>query len=84
MALFCVYSENAAPKRATTETIVAAIRNSEGIAVVAADEMKATRSRSVVESRIRMIRSGTALFTISPIVWGLFFCLKEFLSRFLD
>jgi hypothetical protein len=32
--------------------------------------MKATKSRSVVESRIRIIRSGTALFTISPIVWG--------------
>jgi hypothetical protein len=63
--------------------MVAAMRNVEGIDV-AIEETKATRSSSVVARRTSKIIRGTALFISVTTLFGFIFCLKEFLSRFLD
>jgi hypothetical protein len=41
-------------------------------------------SKRAVASRIKSTRSETVLLIFSPITCGLSFCLKDFLSRFLD
>lgn len=56
-------SEKTAPNSATTETIVAAMRNGEGVAAVASTEE--IRSRSALAIRIRRTSRGMAAFFVS-------------------
>lgn len=62
--------------------IVAARRNGDGFLDVEIAEK--TRSKSAAEMRIRSNKIGMALFISVPESFGEAFCLKAFLSRFLD
>jgi hypothetical protein len=62
--------------------MVAAMRKGEGTDEV--DIVEVMNSRSAVASRIKSTRHGPVLFICSPLTCGSGFCLKDFLSRFVD
>lgn len=65
--------------------MVAASRYGEGIGLVVMDRANLIISSSAAANKITRIRRGAALFFMLVIIIGGFvFCLKEFLSRFLD
>jgi hypothetical protein len=77
-----VYSEKRAPNSATEATMVAASRNGDGATDV--ETVEEIRSRSAVASKIRRSKRGIDFFIlVTNFVFGVF-CLKAFLSRFLD
>jgi hypothetical protein len=84
LALFSAYKEKKAPKSATIEMMVAASRYGEGIWFVVMNIAKAISSSNPVDNKNKRIRRGTALFMSVIIMVGFVFCLKDFLSRFLD
>jgi hypothetical protein len=77
-----VYSEKRAPNSATEATIVAASRNGDGADDI--DIAEEISSRSAVASSIRRRRRGTVLFILVTNSFFDRFCLKAFLSIFLD
>lgn len=62
--------------------MVAAMRNGEG--AVEVDIVEVIYSRSAAASRINSTRNGAVFFICSPLTCGFGFCLKDFLSRFVD
>jgi hypothetical protein len=82
LLLFSAKSENTAPNNATAETIAAAMINGDGnTAVDIADEI---RSSMAIATNIRISRMGMVLFIPVTTFFLVRFCLKAFLSTFLD